>query len=165
MIKMQINYYILTASDFDSRLLSKPSAFELAKYRLENSKWGFSNSTKNRKRININDKVIIYISGKRDFGMNFIATAEVKTKPVAILDSRANEIDFPKKFNQSISTSYIDIDNVDYLSRPVPIKLIKNKLSFIKNKNIPNWGCYLQGGCITITKEDYLAILEASNES
>ena len=153
------SYYILVASDTDKNRLFKPSALDVAKYRLGRCEWGIGIRTRNRNTIKPGDMVLIYISGKRDLGKHFIAHAIVRSKATPVSGKMIAEVDAPRKNGIVLAELSIKLSTANFLKSPVAIKLIKGDLSFVTNPNSNRWGTFLQGGCMKITEKDYNFIL------
>lgn len=100
------------------------------------NKWKIGLKTLYKNKLSKNDKLIFYVSGKDR--MYFIASA--------VLDSRFIYEGEPYH-------GYVNMRNINLFNKPIFIKPILDKLSFIKNKK--RWGVHFQSGVIQISKSDY----------
>ncbi len=123
-------------------------AIEIAKRRLKAKEWAFFSNTRCRKKISINDEIIVYLSGAPN-GMAFVAKAKIST----ISDNVKTYIGEGLDILTDIPTSKIELESIEWFDTPIPIHSIKDNLEFIP-KNNPKWGCVLQGGAREISKLD-----------
>jgi len=154
---MNNKHYILVAADVDKALLSLPSAYEVAVYRLKNKFWGFRKTTRNRNSIKINDKVLIYTAGKRKNGRCFIASADVASRVRSTSFSRAS-VDSPTQQRGISCELMFDLKNIKIFRNIVSVYDVKNNLKCIKSPNSIKWACVLQNGSLLIGKRDYMYI-------
>jgi predicted RNA-binding protein with PUA-like domain len=159
-----MNYFIFLASDTDPCRLAKPSAYQVAKYRLGRGEWGLARLTRHRMDLRIGDTILIYVSGRRDLSQHFLASCNVSSLPTPIPAKLANLVDAPDQ--QGISPPFysVALKNVSYLPNPVPIQELRTQLSFIKQPNSKKWGAYLQGGVVRMTPEDYRLICKRAKQ-
>lgn len=152
-------HYIMITADAHISLLNFPTAKQLSLNRLKNGYWPLYLRTKNIKRIAPEDKLVIYAGGKREGGMSFIGTAQVEK----VFDSRGRgtKLLIDSHFSQYTAdpTTFLKLSKCNILKDKRQIREIKNQLDFIKDKKSKKWGCYLQGGCLSISQKDYDTIL------
>lgn len=158
------SHYILIASDTDKNRLSKPSAFDVACYRLKRQEWGLSSHTHNRLAIKKGDYVLIYCAGKRKNGMHFIASAQISSNVYKIPMPLRQETDAPDNEGITMSEYGVGLSNICLFGNPVSISPYKEKLSFIKNPGSKKWGSSLQGGSRRITGADFRLIKKAAGK-
>ena len=156
------NHYIFITSDADKSRMSRPSAASLAKYRLSRCEWGFGVRTKNRKAITIGDRVLVYLSGKRENGSHFVAECTVASDVHQVSNSFSQTVDAPDRLGNAPAAYSVSLKAVRYFQVPVPIKALKRKLSFIKQPESKKWGAFLQGGALLISPKDFHTILDKS---
>jgi hypothetical protein len=106
-------------------------------------KWSIGKWTPNRSRLSDGDKILFYQGGEEDGG-RIVASAE--------LDSKLQQ--------SKDADCYVEIKNFEVLKKPVDLRALIGKLSFIRNKK--HWGAYLQGGIVEIAQADYTKILKKS---
>jgi hypothetical protein len=154
-----ISHFIFIASDCDVSRLSKPSAYQVAKYRLQRRQWGLGLHTRNRNALRPGDAVIIYVSGQRESGRQFIASCTVASQVKGVNMSVASAIDAPNHDGNVSVVSAVQLKDIQFFNHPVPVATLKQKLHFIKKPDSPKWGAYLQGGVKRISGRDYELIL------
>ena len=155
-------YYTLVAGDTDKSRQSMPSAYEVALYRLKRREWGLRAMTRGRATIKPGDKLLIYVSGVREHGKHFLATAEVQSEPRQIPRSLINIVDAPNNNGVVLSPYSISLSNCRLFPKPVPIVSIKHKLACIKDPSSKKWGCVLQNGGLEIQKKDFDLVIRLS---
>jgi hypothetical protein len=153
--RKQLKHYIFVASDADKNRMSKPSADALAKYRLNRGEWGLGLRTKNRRSLSPGDKVLVYLSGRRENGRHFIAQCEVSSEVFSVPNRLSHVLDAPNRLGNSPAAFSVGLRGVKYFRKPIPIEILKEKLSFIKQPKSKKWGAFLQGGVILITEKDF----------
>jgi len=109
------------------------------------NKWKIGLNTIYKYKLSKDDKLIFYVSGKGR--MYFIASA--------VLDSKFI-------YEGEYYHGYVKIRNMNFFDKPVFIKPILDKLSFIKNKK--HWGIGFQKGIIQISKIDYDNIISETEK-
>ncbi len=154
-------YYIFIAADTDPRM-TKPSAYQVALHRLGKKMWGLGYSTPSRSSIKTGDEALIYVSGNREHRLNFIAQAKIESAPRETPTSLIDEINAPQQTGIAPSDYFVKLKAIEKFKKFVDIKLIKNKLLFIKRPSSKKWGCYLQGGVKRISKRDFSFIVGRS---
>jgi hypothetical protein len=155
-------HFIFVASDTDKHRISRPSADAVAKYRLYRGEWGLGSMTRHRKALRPGDRVLIYLSGKRENGRHFIAKCEVSSDVFAVPQGLGQVLDAPDRLGNSPAAFSVALRAVKYFRKPIPIEPLKEKLSFIKQPQSAKWGAFMQGGVILITPKDYQVITERS---
>ena len=156
-------YYLLVAVDADKSRVAAPSAYEVALHRLRLGKWGFGDRTPFRRSIDIGDRVLIYIAGRRLNGGTVIASAQVCSPARSMSRSLAATIDSPSEARNVVTHFYIGLDHVEIFPCPVELKKFQSHLSFVTKPNTPKWGTRLQTGAIRLTEADY-KMLKVSSE-
>ena len=104
-------------------------------------KWPIGKSTLHRKQLSKGDKVLFYQAGEE--GKKFIGSGE-------LLSNLVHE--------KQIFSDYVEMGDVNFWAKSVPIAGLIDDLSFIKNKR--NWGLHFQGGIIRVSENDYQFILK-----
>lgn len=158
-----MNYFIFLTNDVDSRRLAKPSALEVAKYRLGRREWGLARMTRHRTELRVGDKVLVYLTGHRDFSQHFVAKCTIGGSVKQIPSSLSKLVDAPDRQGVSMPVYSVALADTQFLSNPVSIRDHLTKLNFIKQPESKKWGAYLQGGVIKITRDDYRLISERGN--
>lgn len=145
----------MITTDAHKSLMSTPSAEMLALNRIKNGFWPLYNRTKNMRRIQIGDNLIFYAGGKRENGMSFIGSACVEK----ILESKGRGTKLLIDSHYSDFTTdplkYLKLSKCRVFKKYKNIHDIKSRLDFIKNGKSEKWGCYLQGGCVSLTSKDF----------
>ena len=150
-----MNFYLIVAADAHNRLLSLPSAYQIAISRLKYKKWGINTNTRNRKRIQFGDKVIVYISGVRENRQCFIGSATVSSPPSKFLYNSVNNFN---RFHNGVKVNpyYMELSDICHFKNFVNIRNISDKLTFIKRPEI--WWNFMQAGVIRIYEKDFMLI-------
>ena len=156
------SYYIFIATDCDVSRLAKPSAYDVARYRLERREWGLGEHTRNRNAIQRNDHVLIYVSGQRQLSRCFVASCRAASTATKVPFSMASIVDAPNHEGVVSVSSVVKLKSVRFFPAPVAIAPLKSKLHFIKKPTSPKWGAYLQGGVKRISKRDFELIASLS---
>jgi len=153
------SHYILITADVDKSLMALPSAFDVAMYRLKHKQWGFKSTTRNRRSIKINDRLLIYTAGKRENGKCFIATAEVAS-PVRPAANNSENVDSPV-VQKAVSCDLVfDLKNIRKFRNFVSIYDVKKHLKCIKTPESIKWACVFQNGSLRISIKDYMYIFK-----
>ncbi len=108
-------------------------------------KWSIGRKTPNRGRLLEGDKILLYQGGEENGG-RVVASAELASS----LQQSEDSDDFVK------------LKNLEVWTKPVDMRTLINKLSFIKTKR--HWGLYLQGGIREIPEVDYNRITGKSGK-
>jgi len=108
-------------------------------------KWSIGKKTPNRKKLSKNDEILFYQGGER--GGKFVGSAELVS---GLIQQDNGMFDF------------VILKNIEFWKKPVEIRPILRKLSFIKDKK--HWGVYFQGGIIRISEKDYEEILKRAGK-
>jgi hypothetical protein len=141
--------------------MSTPSAEKLALNRMKNGFWPLYKRTKNINRVQVGDNLIFYAGGKRENGMSFIGSACVEK----ILESRGRGTKLLIDSHYSEYTTdplkFLKLSKCKVFKRYKHINNMKSHLAFIKDGNSEKWGCYLQGGCISLSDKDFLLLTKA----
>lgn len=163
MAKMELKkYFILIAADVDKNLISHPSAYAVALYRLMRSQWGLNARTRNRNVIKPGDHVVVYASGRRLNGMCFVGKAIVKNaaQPTTLVQKKI--LSDPSGLNKIASEYYLSLEKTVVFNRPVEIRPLLKSLEFIKNPESSRWGLPLVGGTLRISERDFATILKSA---
>jgi predicted RNA-binding protein len=158
-----MNHYVFVTSDPDASRTCTPSAFQVAAYRLSKKVWGISERTPHRAALATNDRIIIYIGGQREHSQTFAAAARVASSAFRIHGTDVSRIDAPRDSGKIRSGYAIRLDNIIAFKKPVPIKPILDKLSFVKIPFSNRWGAAVRAGVRKISKEDYDLILSLAD--
>lgn len=107
--------------------------------RLVHKEWPIYHFTPNRKKLRAGDKAIFYLAGQgwKKFVGNCIVNSRLKKK---------GGLDFS-----------VDLTDTSVWKRKVDVHDVLADLDFVYNKN--NWGCFFQGGVVSIDEKDYKLIL------
>jgi len=146
------SYFVLIAADSDRNRLYMPSAFELAKYRLERKEWGLKERTRYRRYMKPGDQVLIYISGWRENAQHFVAHATIASVPEA---NTGGSVDSPEMHTSIFSEYKVAIKNVHYFSKPVCARDLLDKFTFVAPNRRNMWRIYFQGGAIRLQAYDF----------
>lgn len=119
----------------------------------DNNIWLFTKNAPFMKKINKNDKFILYLAGsqRKIFQNNFIINGEIKKIENSNLDKKINK-EILKFFYY-----YVPIKEINDFKNNVKIKDIKENLEFITDKT--NYGLFLRQSVKKINKKDYDYIL------
>ena len=102
--------------------------------------WPVGRKTPHRKKLSKGDKVLFYQAGEN--GKKIVGCTELAS---SLVRDENNIFDL------------VMIRNIRLWEKPVEIKTVLEKLSFIRNKMY--WGLHFQGGIIKIPEKDYKVIL------
>jgi hypothetical protein len=143
---------VLVAADIDRSRKALPSAYELAKYRLGRRQWGLKNRTRYRATMKKGHRVLIYISGHREFAQHFVAEAILASCPQPAYGDRV--LDAPD-FAISLGSQYkLDLKSIRWFKRPVCARDLIEKFGFIAPNRRNMWRIYFQGGALRIPVRD-----------
>jgi|TARA_B100001964_G_C13740569_1_gene382921 predicted RNA-binding protein len=131
-------------------------AYEICVKRLKEKKWPIYTRTKHAKEIKSGDKLAFYLAGRKKLSQHFVSTGVVNRRE----ESKDNLIDIES--NSGMISSFLTLQNIDFLLKPVPIKKIIDRLSFITFAGA--YGLHFQGGCRKFNKSDYELILKYSKQ-
>ena len=123
---MAKNYWIFVIKNTDDEF----------KRRMERKSWPIYSYTVNRKKIQPGDGVAFYKAGEGNKVL--LGTAET----ASAIKGKEGEIDYT-----------VDLRNIVVWKKHVLMKPLVCKLDFVDNKD--QWGLYMQGGAIRISKKDY----------
>ena len=146
------SYFVLIAADADRNRRYLPSAFDLAKYRLERKEWGLKDRTRYRRSMMPGDKVLIYISGHRENAQHFVASAIIASIPT---DNSGGVVDSPTMQTAIFSEYKVALKNVHYFTNPVCARHLLNKFKFIAPNRQSMWRIYFQGGAMRLKRYDF----------
>jgi hypothetical protein len=156
-----MQFFILICNDADNRVLSAPSALQLAKYRLQSGFWGFNESTPHRKRIQVGDRFLVYLSGTRQNGRCFIGSAMAKAFPYKTTNKSLDSQD--PRWDRG-SRILLPLGEVEFFDTPVHISRVVGGVKFIPQERQEIWWHFLRSGCRLIQECDYKAILAESRK-
>lgn len=137
-----INYYCLVTSD-----TNKEFGIDIFYKRIEEKKYPLYLRTSFLNEIKKNDKVLFYIAGSGKNAQSFIGQAiveKVETPDEILCD--------PDRHNHEIE-KYLIFNDIKIFKTFKHIKMIIDKLDFIKNKN--NYGVHFMGGVKKISEKDF----------
>lgn len=155
------NYYIFIANDVDKARTYMPSGYQVAIHRLEHMFWGVTSTTRCIKQIRENDRILIYVAGKREHAQKFISTARIISGLCKIQKGTNYNIDSPTEDRFLVSHFCYKLDDVQTFENFVDIRDLLKKLSFI-GKCKKKYGVYLQGGIVKILEKDFDLICSKS---
>lgn len=157
------NYYVFVATDAHKRMLTKPSAYEIAMHRLSIEKWGINEHTRNKKQLKPGDRIIAYAAGRREYGGNFLGIAELRSETKTTTAKIRSDVSDPKGEMHILSTFYVQLHNSVVFPNKVLIEELRQELAFIQRvKNAKKWGSALQGGVVRISEKDFELIMVKS---
>ena len=149
---MEVNHYVLVATDIERNRLAKPSAAAVARYCLDHSVWGIGVRTWWRTSITKQDLAVIYLAGGRENKQTFVATAKISSS-LCMRSLTISDKTWPNTILLADARNF---------PKPVLIAALRDKLDFITNPRSKKWGCVLQGGIVRISKSDFSTILRAA---
>ena len=145
-----MNKFILICGDAEDINGKRVPSEEVARFRLDQNKWGIYRHTRNRNSISVNDYCFFYLAGQKSANkQTFIASAQIK----GIRDKLRNESIDSEDWLNDVPLKILELSNVKYFE-PVSIKPLLKKLSFV-NLKLASWGGALQGGCRKLNEEDF----------
>lgn len=143
---------VLVAADIDRSRTTLPSAYQLAKYRLERRQWGLKHRTRYRATMKKGHRVLVYISGHREFAQHFVAEAVLASEPKPASGDRV--LDAPD-FAVSLGSEYkVELKSVRWFKQPVCARDLISRFSFIAPSRTNMWRIYFQGGALRIPNKD-----------
>jgi len=116
------------------------SIYEMFRRIRASGKWPIGRKTVHRYELLADDRVLFYQGGEG--GRKIVGCAELAS---SLVRDENNVFD------------WVIIRNIELWGKPVEMKTVLEKLSFIKNRM--HWGVYFQGGIIKIPERDYEVIL------
>jgi hypothetical protein len=146
------SYFVLITADADRNRLYLPSAFDLAKYRLERKEWGLKDRTRYRKYMTPGDQVLIYISGYRENAQHFVASATIASAPT---NNTGGIVDSPVMQTSIFSEYKVALKNAHYFSTPICARDLLDKFKFVAPNRRTMWRIYFQGGAIRLQAYDF----------
>lgn len=109
---------------------------EIANKIKESRMWPIGRKTRFRNLLSKGDNVLFYQGG--DEGGKIVGSAVLAS---GVINNEKDMYDF------------VSLANLELWKRPVEIRTVREKLSFIKNSK--NYGVYFQGGIIKIPEKDF----------
>lgn len=146
------SYFVLIAADADRNRLYLPSAFDLAKYRLERKQWGLKDRTRYRRLMQPGDQALIYISGYRENAQHFVASATIAS---SCTYNSGGAVDSPNLQTAVLSEFKIALKDAHFFSKPVCARDLLDKFKFIAPNRRKMWRIYFQGGAIRLKAVDF----------
>lgn len=131
-----VNYWIFVSVPFTDFNIGTIS--EMLKKIKAKQKWLVGRRTPHRGILSEGDKILFYQGGEE--GGKVVASAELASG----LQSENDD-------------NFVQIKNFEVWKKPVDMRALIDKLSFIKNKQ--HWGVYLQGGIVKTAGIDYNLIV------
>lgn len=129
-------------------------ATEIVQGLLTSKYWLLGGRTPNRGRIRISDKVIICAAGLANRVFLAIALVASPAEPISRRVKKAIPEELIEKFSFEYPNLYsLELAEPAFFNKPIPVKQLLDRLSFIKNRN--SWGSYFQGGHLRIAEEDF----------
>ena len=136
-----MGYCVLVTNDTEDNI-----AYDVLKIRLNDKLWPIYIRTPFKKKLVVNYKVLFYVAGKNKMKQNIVASS--------IISDINYDFDDKKIFCE------LKLEEINFFKNPVDIKLVAQKLDFIKNKYF--YGLSFVGGCNIIEKKDYDSIINLS---
>lgn len=155
------DYFLLVVADADPRRLAEPSAYEIASHMLGEKKWPLKVRTPHRTEFSSGTKLVIYAAGKRQNGGCIVAFAEAAgpPKPALVQGIKWSAND---RFSRHLTADFVlPLRFCELLSIPLPLRDLRQKMSFVSNPNSPKWGNRLQTGVISLSARDHEVICKA----
>jgi predicted RNA-binding protein len=136
------NYYCLVTSDARYEI-----AYEIFGKRIKEKKYPLYLRTPHLNEIKEKDEVVFYIAGNNTNSQTFVASAEI-----VLIENLSDTVVDPDK-KKNVINKYLILEKILIFEKPKQIKLIIDKLKFIKNKT--HYGTNLVGGVTKIHLEDF----------
>lgn len=156
------SFFLLVAADADRHRLTEPSAFEIALHMLREKKWLLKARTPHRNEFSCGSKLVIYAAGKRKNGGCIIAFAEVAAPPKPVFDQGVRWC-ANNRFTKHLSVDFVvSLRYCELLAVPLPLRELRQEMSFVSNPESPKWGNRLQSGVITMSESDHRIIRKHS---
>ncbi len=148
-----IQYYVVIAADGESLSGGVVPAHSVALRRLNAGHWLLYRHTRNRKRVKAEDRLLVYTAGKRPMGGLVIAAATVSG-----INPCTNERDVADDgLLTDVPNAELCLSEIDVFAHPIELRSLRGTLGFLPQHE--RWGSALQGGCRSITKDDYEILL------
>ncbi|MEJ9224450.1 EVE domain-containing protein [Priestia aryabhattai] len=149
-------HYIYIINDFLVTDQDKIKAEEIVKILLNKKIWVYTPSTPNLKKMQPEDKVVVYMAGeKRKKFVGYFEIAEDINKHNFNGNTEEEEYIF------NLFPLAASIKNIQLFETPIYIKDIKNDLEFIKDKK--NYGVFLRSSVRAVSEKDFERILIHTN--
>jgi hypothetical protein len=155
-------YFVLIAADAARHRLYLPSAFQLAKYRLNRREWGLKDRTRYRRQIEPGDSVLIYISGHRDLAQHFVAEATIASLPSR---NFGGSVDSPQMHTSICSEFKVTLKNVRFFRKPVCVRDLLKDFDFVATNRLKMWWIYFQGGAMRLSRKDFELVLRREKQA
>jgi len=133
-----VKYWIFVSVPYTD--FNTGSIYEILGKIRASKKWPIGKKTLHRNELSENDKVLFYQGGEG--GKKIVGRAELASSLMR---------------DESNIFNWVMIRNIEIWEKPVEIKAVLEKLSFIRNKM--HWGLRFQGGIVKISENDYKLIL------
>jgi hypothetical protein len=151
-------HFLLVAADADRDRLAEPSAYEIAAHMLREKKWPLKARTPHRNEFSCGSKLVIYAAGKRENGGCIIAFAEVAAPPKPVFAQGvkwcAND-----RFTKHLAADFVvSLRHCELLAVPLPLRELRQEMSFVSNPESPKWGNRLQTGVVALSASDHQII-------
>lgn len=160
--RMSSNYWIFVSADFSRNYLSKPSAYQVAVYRLKQRMWGINSRTRYKTWLRPGDFVVVYATGKREFGKCFVGSCKIGSPLMSTTGRIREAIDSPTGELIHQSPFYVTLTKTKLFPTPVSIRPLLKSLEFIVASASPIWGLMMQGGVVRISRQDFALIRQRS---
>lgn len=147
--------YLFTVNDVPLEPNKNISANEIVMQLLEHNLWLFAEKVPMLKRLKPEDKVLIYICGHgRRY---FYCEIELKT-PIKSYSEDSEPFNLAENLGLVWMTQYCEIKTLKIFKKPIYIKPLIEKLSFLTEKK--NYGLNLRLPIILIPENDYKLIID-----
>jgi hypothetical protein len=148
-----VRYFILVAAPAERFSGRDIPAHNVIHWRLGNKVWPIYKNTRNKKRIMEGDRFVFYSAGTGENSQTFCAVATAASQVIRRL------VRDHKDWVTITASLGVFLDRIRIFQKPIPIRPLLNSLALCKGSR--KWGAYLQGGCVTISKEDYDLIVRS----
>lgn len=149
-----MDYFMLIASPVYYSVCGRMLAIDVLRYHFSRKVWPFYEYTRHKRNIKKGDRLLFYLAGMGTDAQTYVAHA------LAESDVGGAKVRLPAEWHTPRVCYGLALGEIQYLDKPVPIRNILSKLSFIHTSK--KWGAYMQGGCSQITKQDFDLIMRYS---
>ncbi len=147
-----MNFLFITTPQHDDHGL-KVSASKVFDQRINENRWAIYESTRNKKQISENDKIVFYVSNLKSGG-HLVGTATISKLQKPLRNQRFYS-------EHGIVDYYVLFKDIEMFEKTINFKNILENLSFCP-LNKQKWGVVLMGGVRQLNDDDYNYIVAAS---
>lgn len=153
--------FLLVSADADPRRLAEPSAYEIATHMLHEKKWPLKARTPHRSQFCRGTKLVIYAAGKRENGGCIVAFAEAAGPPKPAF-AHGIKLGAQERFVKHLAADFVlPLRSYELFSVPLPLRDLRQEMSFVSNPDGPKWGNRLQTGVVALSARDHRIISKA----